>query len=454
MPTKHRHRSQLKQRLLRGGAWVFAARMILVLTGLATSMLLARLLGPEDLGVYFLVANLVAMGSAFALLGQGTAVVRLVSESLALDQPGRARQAVEIVLKNVAIGGLVVGVLIAIQPGRWLAGTVLGSEPLVAALGFGGFWVFVRAVQRSLGESFRGFHDLKLSSLFGGVVSGVTTVAVLGFMYFYLHGGTLSQVLLVTIGSLGLSALFAGVILFARVRKLRGERPLSSAKVLKYSLPMLTAQLTSVVLVKSDLWILGGFHSVQDVAIYGAAVQLITVVAVPAMMVQPLMSSTISELFSKGEMVRLESVMRVSASLVFIPVFCVTVLLVGWGGSLLSLIFGEFYSQGALVLAILCIPRLIASILGSNVSLLMMTNHQRIAANIMIIGATVQIVLALFLTRFYGIYGLASAVAVGSLFTFALMYIYVRRTLKIQPCMTLTPWRLLRKSAGVRQRRN
>ena len=43
----------LRRRLLSGGAWAFGGRILIALTGLISSALLARLLTPSALGTYF-----------------------------------------------------------------------------------------------------------------------------------------------------------------------------------------------------------------------------------------------------------------------------------------------------------------------------------------------------------------------------------------------------------------
>ena len=54
----------LKRRLLSGGAWAFGGKILVALTGLISSALLARLLTPQALGTYFLAYSILNVGTS------------------------------------------------------------------------------------------------------------------------------------------------------------------------------------------------------------------------------------------------------------------------------------------------------------------------------------------------------------------------------------------------------
>ena len=71
-----------KERILSGGLWAFGGKAAMAPTGLASNVLLARLLSPQDLSAYFLAFSVVSFGAVLGSLGLGQTVVRLVAESL------------------------------------------------------------------------------------------------------------------------------------------------------------------------------------------------------------------------------------------------------------------------------------------------------------------------------------------------------------------------------------
>ena len=65
----------IKQKLVRGGAWALTGKILAALSGLGVNALLARLLTPEEMGVYFLTLSLVTIASLFAQMGMTQTVV-------------------------------------------------------------------------------------------------------------------------------------------------------------------------------------------------------------------------------------------------------------------------------------------------------------------------------------------------------------------------------------------
>jgi len=105
------HKRSIKEKLLKGGAWAFAGKVVTALSGLAISALLARLLTPEEMGAYFLTFSLVSVAAIVAQLGLTQTVVRLVAESMGTDRPGRARQSVILALRLAGFSGLTIEAL-------------------------------------------------------------------------------------------------------------------------------------------------------------------------------------------------------------------------------------------------------------------------------------------------------------------------------------------------------
>src|SRR3712207_7302736 len=87
----------LRRRLLRGGGWAFGCKILVALTGLISSALLARLLTPQALGTYFLAYSILNVGTSLAALGLTGTVVRLVAQNLGLNLFGRVRRVISVV---------------------------------------------------------------------------------------------------------------------------------------------------------------------------------------------------------------------------------------------------------------------------------------------------------------------------------------------------------------------
>ena len=153
----------LKRRLLSGGAWAFGGRILVALAGLISSALLARLLTPQALGTYFLAYSILNVGTSLGALGLTGTVVRLVAEGMGLNLFGRVRRVISVVLGVGTLGALGVG-LAYLLFGDDLAKIVFNAPALAAITGLVAGWIMVGTLQGLLGETFRGFHDIRLAT--------------------------------------------------------------------------------------------------------------------------------------------------------------------------------------------------------------------------------------------------------------------------------------------------
>src|SRR5215211_8366697 len=183
-------RQLLRRRLLSGSSWALASKILVALSGLISSALLARLLAPQVLGTYFLAYSILNVGTTLGALGLTGTVVRLVAQGMGLNLFGRVRRVISIVLGVGTLGALGVG-LAYLLFGDYLARALFDAPALAAITGLVAGWIIVGSLQGVLGETFRGFHDIRLASILGGQTTGggaagVATVALLSASLFLL----------------------------------------------------------------------------------------------------------------------------------------------------------------------------------------------------------------------------------------------------------------------------
>lgn len=433
-------KGSLKRRLVSGGAWTLANRLLVTLTQLAALALLARLLPPADLGVYFLIANLVAVLTVFSQLGLTQSVVRLVADAMARNLPGRARAAVLNVLTMGALSAALTGLLMQFGFGQWLARAVFHSELMAAMTLWTALWVVVQTLQRFLDEVFRGLHDLRLAAIFGGIVTGILIVGFYAALYWTRGEASLSNVLILNVIAFGVSVVLAGAVLMRKIRPLRGEGDLAVREIMAVSWPLFLASITNIILLRADLWILGVYVPEQDVAVYGAAARIITVVTIPLTMASAILAPMIAELHAQGQKDRLEKVLRVVATLGGLPAVAVILLFVLVGQPGLELLYGNaLYRDGWPVLVLLGLGQLVNVWSGVCAQLLIMTGRQMGVMVITLAASIIAILGAMLLVQPFGMYGVAGAFAVGIALQNIFMVLYSYRTLGVRSYMLLNP---------------
>lgn len=424
----------VKHRLLAGGAWALGGRIALMVIGILTNALLARLLTPAELGAYFLAYSVIGMCTALGALGLTGAVVRFVAESIGLDQYERARGAVRLSLRFGLLGALAVS-LVYLLFGSKLVAELFDSPALAAVAGVTAGWIVVAVMQGILIEAFRGLHDIRLTVLLGGLTSGnglltgglLTLLLLLVFLF---NGGaSLNTVMLLAVASGATSALLAGLLLRRRIASFPTDDSggkFRAAQMMRVAWPLMVTSLAMGAVVYADLWIAGAYLPQERVAVYGAAARLMLFVYMPAQIVGLVVPPMIAEMYAQGRRRELEKLLRTAATFAGIPSFLVLVAFVVAGGPILSLVFGEYYREGALVLAVLSVGRLIQVWSGACEQTLMMTGHQVTMMSLTLLGGALIVVGAVLSVQPYGILGVAAAAAVGLALQNVLMVFFAK----------------------------
>jgi O-antigen/teichoic acid export membrane protein len=410
--------SILRRRLLSGSAWAFGGRVVTALAVLTVNALLARLLTPQDVGAYLLAFSLVSVGALLGSLGLNQAVVRFVAQTYGLNRFGQTRRVVGIVLALGALGAS--GVALAYLLFGHLVGNELFHSPALAAVtGLVAVWAMIIAMQTLLAETFRGFDDIRLATLFGGLglVTWALLAACLGLLWLLEGDTTLATVILLAIGSSFASVLAAGWLLLGKTTSLPREPEqqdeLGVREILNVAWPLLLVNLTLFILTQADLWIVGAFQAQEEVAVYGAAARVVTLVVMPLVVVNAVVPPLIAKSYVQGKKADLERILRATATVASIPAFLALLGFVTFSGPLLGLIYGSYYRQGAAVIALLSVGQFVNVWVGSCGYMLIMTGHQTTAMTITVASGTVTIAAALTVVGSYGIIGVAAATSTG-----------------------------------------
>ena len=416
----------LKQRLLAGGFWVLAGKVVTAGSRLLAMALLARLLTQETMGAFGLALSVVTGGAMLGQLGLQQAVVRLVAESLGTGRGGRGRSAIGIVFRYCGLGNLAVVAIILLGGGTWLALGVWDS-PLLAASMFGiALWIVVTSFQILTSETFRGFQDLRSATLFGGVISWALALLMLITLSLFAESISLSLVILVM--TVATAASLAGGLLLLR-RRMKGmpaPAPLRRKEVFSISLPLWINVLTAFSLTQFDLWVLGAFIPKDKVAVYFGAQQLVILVSMSLMLVNLVVPPFIADLYARGEKRRLQRVLRTTASLAGIPAFLVLLAFVFFGAPILGFVFGPAFREGAIVLALLSLGKLVNVWTGSCGVTMSMTGHQTRLMSITMITSILTVGGCLAVVRTHGMVGVASVVAAGTVLQNLAMWLGTR----------------------------
>jgi len=405
----------MRKRLLRGGAWALMARGLGIVGGLAVNALLARLLAPEDMGAYFLSVSVAAFLSALGQFGMPTAVVRMIAESIGKGQSGRAFKAIVHALVICSGSASLLAVLYLSGVGDWLAESLFHSELLSDV----SLWIALLSClfvfQGLFAEIFRGFHDIRLASLLGGVSTSLFSAMIFGVLWVVQGHAQLSQVLVLSAGAVALSVVISIALMLPRCRALQGDGTITVREMAGVGWPLCVTSVTVLVAVQGDLWVVGAMLDEKSVAIYGAALRLLAMMTMFHGLAISVIQSTVAELYGQKRMSDIQRMVQGAAFWACVIAGAVLLVFLLFGHTLLGVIFGEDYRQGYEPLAVLAFGQFVGMLLGPAGMVLMMTGHQQTMMWVIVLNSTIGIVLAVALAPVFGLMGIAVSWALTAL---------------------------------------
>jgi O-antigen/teichoic acid export membrane protein len=431
--------SKEKSKLKSGGIWAFIGKFFTSIMTLVINAILARTLAAEDLGIYFLAFNIAMFGAYIGTVGFEQTVIRFVADSIGKRELKNVSYIIKVSLIATTTGAAVVGI-IYFYSSEWIALNVFQSVRLSSISFIVIFWIAVNSFQILLGETFRGFQDIRFASIFGGVLS--TAVFVLGLAvisYFNWMPITLSSTIIIWILSLTLSNIIGLVTLAKKVQILmkgaeaNQKRTLHLKKVFSTGLPLLVVTVSFYIMGQCDLWIIGGVGNDQDVAIYGAAAKLTMLMSMPLVILNSVVSPIIAQKNAQGEMKGIEKTLRTIATLAFVPTLGMFLLFLLFGKFILLFVFGSsLFGGGAVILSLLAFKQLIGVWSGATGTVLAMAGKQKHLMKNTLLSGVASIILSLLLGSYFGGVGVALGFLIPSMISQVIMMVITYKSLKIR----------------------
>lgn len=412
-------------RLVRDGAWVFTGRVISAVSGLLVVALVARLLEAEDVGHYFLYFSLVSILALIAQLGLNLAVVRLIAEHVGHNRHAHAASVVTLSVKLVSFAALslsVVLVLFVYFYPQYARLRIFDDGYLVAALVA---WFCGTTMQGLVAECLRGYHRVREASIYGVVISAVLSALILAVLWFSGTVSSLLHVIGVMAATVVLSVLVGGLRLRREMAAGDGMARTGTTELLSLAWPMWSTNITLLILTQADIWIIGSFLSVDDVAIYGSAARMIIVISISLAIVNAVIAPEISRLYHRDELVVLGRRLRTATAVAVFPSVCALLVFYFYGEALLDMVFGSWYRDAYPVLMILGTGQLFNVMAGPCGMTLLMTGYQQVMMNISIITSIGAIVASICAAMYWGMLGVAVVFSVSLIIQNLLMNHYL-----------------------------
>ena len=438
-----RYRS-LNRALLTGSAWAFSGKVLAILAALVTNGILARVVSPEAFGAYLLAVSIVTTLSVVTTLGTNSALVPLVARS---DHEPRSDYARGVLFKCLLIGfsaALLLGLLITSPLGTWISLEVFQSHLLAASVVGMACWLLALTWQSICAEAHRSLKDVRLASMTSGpffAVSLMAAVAVAASADF-----TLSPKRLMWLCA-GCSA-FAftlGVVLLPKGEKdyPKSETP-DATTILALSTPMMVTNFAAILLNQVDVWIVGIFASGDELALYGSALAIASLISFPLLILNSAAAPYLADRRDQQNHETVEDTVRAATTYASaLSLLGVSMVIIG-APTIMALIYGEFYREASMILTVLAVGRFVNVATGPCGLLLMVSGYHSLLMWINLVISAAAVALMVIVAKPFGVIGIAG--------TAAAMMILQNFTLLILARTKTGMWTHLRLPLAPRQR--
>lgn len=372
-------------------------------------LLLARLMGAEQLGWFMLGMAWISILSILCLCGFSVSVIRLYGEYTEKKYDalisGLLKRAVHIVLGASSFIALI-GIT-----GLFFINTPFTTEFNTLALAFAilPIWCFMILRQGML----RAFKMVVKAKIPENIIRPLGAIILCIFLY-VIQDQTLSADQAMAMNALAvLIAILLSQKWFNQVRPhhLKDITPdYKTREWLKISLPMTLTTWIPAVLRRSDVIMIGWFIDAHAVGIYSVAVALSTVVQMAYNSVVNVVAPLYAEHHFKNDYKTTRKIYLMAMGTVGGLTLIGSAFMVFISPYILP-IFGESFSQGHNAFLILLAGQMIGSLAGTPESYLGMSDRQNTLAKWFIVGVILNIALNIPLIQTYGIEGAALATA-------------------------------------------
>lgn len=372
----------------------------------ATSILVARILGPEQLGIFMLIGWLTATVLQFADFGLVTAITKYVSEVRGQEQQQRLNRIVTLTLL------IETGISLALTAGCGLFSSQIADvwftpkQGGVFLIAFLGFWPgFTTAVLSAIIQGLQKFEYFTLFNLI------MTPLAFLGKITVLLLGYQM-------LGLLWVNLLFSVVntVFFFMIIRREGVRldagPLGSEdkkRLWNYNFTIMGINITNtVVWSKSETFFLGRFCPAAEVAFYNLGYNIAArfIDTIPNIFWNVLFPH-MSELFGQGDIHKTRRLFYLSSRYIAFFVFPVGVAGAVLAFPILKYLYGQQYVEAKYVLQIIFLTKMITSVAVPGSAILYAREKQAFVFKYGLALAIASIILDLIFIRPFGAVGAA-----------------------------------------------
>ena len=425
--------------LARGTLGNLLIRVVGAGTTFVTEVVVARVIGAESYGAYVYALGLIAMAGVVSKFGFDVTAMRFVAAYHLQGQFSLVRGFLRFSRKWVFTASVAVTCLL-------IAGLLVArnriSEEFQATILIGGPLLILLSLSQLEQGVLYGLRKTVYAELPLNVVRPLIVMLLAwGFSWSATKPAAptaLFWTLLATTGALAMSYLFVRRASMSDATA--GGGPEERRYWLHTSRTLVLVAAAGIILSRTDVVMLGALVTSAEVGQYGAALRLSTLLIFFLLAVNSALGPLIAGLHARKEHHKLQRVVSLASTSIFVASSLAAIVLVAFGKYLLQL-FGPQFPVAYPVLIVMLVGQIINALAGPVALLLNMTGHQHDVAKVLALSATMNVVLNAVLIPRYGALGAAIAMSFSMASWNVIMSVIVWKRLELVALAVPLFWR-------------
>lgn len=381
--------------------------------GLINGVLLARLLGPAEYGVYAIALSGVNLAATVAVLGLPMLVTREVAANAEREKWGRLKGILGATHRWTLLAVLaIVGWTTILFVGGVAKPPVSWPLTIIAML-----LVAVGAFNQLRAAILRGLNRVILADIPELLLRPAVMLVLLGCVYFTaIHAGA--------VHALGLQLVAGGFALAAGTWWLATRQPASLKTAapepiqsgwLLVALPFLGIALIGALEGQVSLYLLGYLGGAEQAGLFQAANQLVGLIVIGLVAVNMPLQPKLAVAWARGDKQYAQRLITETARMGTAIALAGTLVIMVFAEAVLR-IYGDQYVEAAHTMRILAVGQMVNAAAGSCGILLMMAGHQNVVMRGTALALLINVIVAYFTIPVYGAVGgaLATMLAMAS----------------------------------------
>lgn len=417
--------------VIRGASISFFFRAAGAIAQFGLTLVVARLFGADGMGSYGLSVTVSMISSSLARWGMDQAALKHISIAFSKKDWVLVRNIFNKSLSFISATSLLVGITL-----YYLSPTVSeqlfhnpGLTPLLELMSLS---IIPFSLINLIAECLRACNKITESTLTQASLLPLLTLLLLSMVYrqnYGIEGVVYSYILACAV------VLTFGFWRWHKAVPFIWQKPrkdkLAHPDLLATASPMAWVAIVSLISGYSEIILLGIFDTVEGVGFYLAALRLSMLVAMVMAAFESVLAPRYASLYDKGHLRDMESLAKKSMALMTAVISPLLLAFIFIPTHILAL-FGEQFLAASSSLQILMLGLFVNVFAGTQVTMLMMSGHEKRAKNIIIISALINLGFGIFLIPGFGILGAAWAKSLGLFATVVMATYTVRKSLKIR----------------------